>query len=160
MNTERKWTSPQAFVDRVVGNCLATGIRTRAAIIRKIQTGRIMERNVTPPTMLTGLEDLDITPKSLAHKISLSTSRTDAHGHRDTWCVPKVHRFVSLARFDELTGTDHALPADEYVEFVQSREDIFAVADKKEAEALKLLADVKMLRDRATNAHSAVLDLA
>ena len=166
MNTKRKWSSYQAYVDSVVYHCLSEGIRKRDKIIDAIQVGRIFARNETDPTELTGLEAMDITQKNLIVAVSRTTSRKDSHGHRDIWCVPtkgdkpKVIRYVSLSRFDELTEAKASgnITAEGFSEFVQSREDLFRVADKQHAEIKNAAKFEKKLRDKATDAHSAVLD--
>lgn len=171
MNTERKrvalpqvirkWSSPQAYIDHVVGNCLATGIRRRDKIIREIQIGRIMERNVTAPTELTGLESLDLKPQALKVAVSRTTSRKDSHGHRDIWCVPKAHRYVSIKRVRELTGAvDHGgITAEEVVELKQSLDDLHQVALELRRKAQVMFTDATAVRQVAYNAHCSVLDL-
>jgi hypothetical protein len=156
----KKWKSPQAFVDTVVHNCIAQGMRDRDSIIALIQTERVHENNLAHAEgRESGIEGMNRTEEALRVRVSRPTSREDKDGHRDIWCLDK--RYVSLRRFDDLTEARATgnIAAEEYVEFVQSREDLFAIADKKEAEANKLFAIAKQLREKARNADSPSLDL-
>lgn len=158
MNT---WTSHQSFVDHTVHQCLQSGIRDRDKIIRQIQCGRLEERKWADPKTLTGLEGMDITQRHLIIAVSRSTSRKDKTGHRDMWCVPKVHRYVSLNRLRELTAAADAgnITAEEVVELGQSRDDLHTVALGLEAKARVMFTDAFKVRESAICAHCSVLDL-
>jgi len=121
------WTSHQAFVDNVVYDCLSRGIRTRDEIIAHIQLERVDELSfASQDGVLSGLEDLDRTDKALAHRISLTTSRKDANGHRDIWCVRGKYRFVSVRRVKELTARvdDMTITPEESAELIESVKDL------------------------------------
>jgi len=141
--------SRQAHIDGIVYQAIATGIRTRDALIREVRGDFEFQG-------LYGLTD-----KALKEAVSRTTSRADKTGKRDIWCVPKAYRYVSISRVWELVEASDqgALPADEVVELGQSRDDLYTVAMDLEDRARKMFAEAYRVRDIAINAHCSVLDL-
>ena len=157
----KTWSSHQAFVDEIVYRCLQEGIRQRDKIIQIIQLERLDESQHKDAVGLNGLEGMNMTFPALRIAVSRSTSRKDKTGHRDIWCVPKVHRYVSMRRLGELVAAADSgnLTAEEVVELGQSRDDLYQVALDLEAKARVMFSDALGVRERAINAHCAVLDL-
>lgn len=164
MNTERKWGSHQAFVDDTVYWCISSGIRTRAEIIAHIQLERVDQNNQATwegDGFRSGVEDLDRTDKALAHRISLTTSRKDANGHRDIWCVPGKYRFVSIQRIKDLVGVADAgtISAQESAELIESIKDIEDLYIHQLAKLNDCRAAMNQLEAVQIHATVAVLDL-
>lgn len=159
MKTEKRWTSHQAYVDQTVYGCLQKGIRTRKAIIRAIQFGRLDQRNYNVIAGLTGLEEMNVTHAALMIAVSRSTSRKDKTGHRDIWCVPGKLRYVSLARLRDLTEAHDSgnITAEDYAEWQQSKQDVFDVAEDQMDKGRRMLRSGFTLRRCAIEAHHPAL---
>ncbi|MCK5316278.1 MAG: hypothetical protein KAJ55_00110 [Anaerolineales bacterium] len=146
-----RYSSHQTFVDEVVGIGLENGIRTRDHIISLIQARRAVLRSGRGDH---GLDHMDMSPKSLAHKISLTTSR-EKDGVRDIWCVHGEHRYVSFNRVrdlvsradrNEITPTE-AMELHDSIDDLQLLQDHYALEAKK---CFKRRGQIRAVKTHAT----------